>query len=252
MLHEPAVRTVILRVARSRGTGDSPPGPISKWVDYEVPIKRHTSVVDALEWIRGHVDSTLLYRHSCHHGSCGTCGMIINGKPALACTTNILALVEEAEEGGRDTTVVVQPLQTMNHLADLAVDPKPLFRDFPRNASYLRESEFNRGSEVPREIERFVRFENCIECGLCVSSCPVVLIRDFMGPAALAACNRELEKNPDRAEEILPLVDSDRGVWGCDRHLECSRVCPTGVSPGKHIAQLQRKIRKAREATAEP
>lgn len=240
---EPAVATAVFRIARSR-----PGSPDPAWREYEVPLKGHTVVLDALEWIRSRVDNTLLYRHSCHHGSCGTCGMVINGEHALSCTTNVMDLLEKSREAGGPPTVVVEPLPTMNLIADLAVDPAPLFRDFPAGAGYLRESEFNRGSEVPREIERFVRFENCIECGLCVAACPVVRIRDFMAPAALAAYNREIGKNPDRAAELLGEVDSDRGVWGCDRHLECSRVCPTGVYPAKHIVELQRRIKKSREA----
>lgn len=238
VFHEPVLRTAVFRIARSRGGNG--------WREYEVPLKRHTVVLDALEWIRAHLDGTLLYRHSCHHGSCGTCGMVINGEHRLACTTSVVELLEAAEAAGRDATIVVEPLPTMKHIADLAVDPAPLFRDFPRAAGYLRESEFNRGSEVPREIERFVRFENCIECGLCVAACPVVRLRDFMAPAALAAYNREITSNPDREEELLPQVDSDRGVWGCERHLECSRVCPTGVYPAKHIVQLQKRIKKRR------
>lgn len=237
---EPVTRTVVFRIAR--------PQLSNPWAEFEVPVKNHTTVVDGLEWIKSRLDHSLMFRHSCHHGSCGTCGMLINGDQALACTTRVLDLVEAAEEAGTDTTVEVRPLQTMKHVGDLAVDPTPLFRDFPRSADYLRPSEFNKGSEVPEEIsdQGYVRFENCIECGLCVSSCPVVAIREFMAPAALAAYHREIEKHGDRAEELLREVDSDRGVWGCDRHLECSRVCPTGVYPAKHIAMLQKKIRKAR------
>lgn len=234
----PTHRSVVFRVSR--------PQLEETDAQYTVPVQNHTTVIDALEWIRYNLDETLLYRHSCHHGSCGTCGMIINGNQALACTTRVLDLVEAGENAGAAPTVEVSPLQTMRHIADLAVDPTSLFSDFPANASYLRESEANRGSEVPAEIARFVRFENCIECGLCVSSCPVITIRVFTGPAALSAYNREIEKNPDRAGELLSEIDTERGVWGCDRHLECSRVCPTGVYPAKHIVQLQKKIRKAR------
>jgi succinate dehydrogenase / fumarate reductase iron-sulfur subunit len=66
-----------------------------------------------------------------------------------------------------------------------------------------------------------------------------------MGPAALAAYGRELEKHPEREAELLPQIDTPDGVWACDRALQCSAVCPLGVYPAKHIAILQRKIRKA-------
>jgi succinate dehydrogenase / fumarate reductase iron-sulfur subunit len=68
-----------------------------------------------------------------------------------------------------------------------------------------------------------------------------------MGPAALAAWNRELEKNPERRDEILDSVDVDRGAWSCERHLKCSAVCPTGVYPAKHIALLKRAAKARRE-----
>lgn len=254
-MYEPALRSVVFRVERRQRAGSdaAPDG----WTEYEVPVKGHTTVVDALEWIKNHRDPTLLFRHSCHHGSCGTCGMLINGVQRLACTTNVLELVDGADRGADSTTtgaadstalVEVRPLQTMHHIGDLAVDPTPLFDHFPEAASYLRPSEANRTAEVPDEIDGYVRFENCIECGLCVSACPVVSIRSFMAPAPLAAYNREIDKNPARAAELLPQVDSDEGVWGCDRHLACSTVCPTGVYPAKHIAMLRKKIEKRRDA----
>ncbi|POR05350.1 hypothetical protein AU468_01330 [Alkalispirochaeta sphaeroplastigenens] len=240
------VRMVRFRIAR--------PQREEQWGQYVVPVKGHTTLVDALEWIKSNIDLTLMFRHSCHHGSCGTCGMIVNNKQALACTTRVMDLVEEAEAAGEDRksfAIEVRPLQTMDHLGDLAVDPARLFRDFPVDADYLRPSEANKGSEVPGEITGYQRFENCIECGLCVSSCPVVTMRDFMGPAGLAAYNREVTKHPERSGELLPRVDSDRGVWGCDRHLACSQVCPTGVYPAKHIVQLQKKIKKTKQESGQ-
>ncbi len=227
--------TVIIRIERKQRH--------SHWAEYSVPVEPHTTVVDALEWIRTHLDGTLMYRHSCHHGSCGTCGMLVNERQMLACTTNVLDEIEEAMSGECPTVIGLRPLQTMTHLGDLAVDPTLLFQDFPVAAGYLRASEANRESMPPEEISGYVRFENCIECGLCVSACPVIPLRGFMGPAGLAAYNRELDKHPERSDELLPQVDTDTGAWGCDRHLACSTVCPTGVYPAKQIAMLQRKIK---------
>jgi succinate dehydrogenase/fumarate reductase iron-sulfur protein len=216
-----------LSIRRTDGTRDA----------FEVDGGVYTTLLDSLERIRARDDRSLLYRHSCHHGSCGTCGMIANGERVLACTTRLADLPEEA---------TIDPLSPFPVVGDLAIDPAPLYRDFPDEASYLRESEANPDAELPRELEAeargFTRFENCIECGLCVSVCPVQQL--FMGPAALAVYGRELEKHPEREAELLPQIDRDEGVWGCDRALECSQVCPLGVYPAKHIAVLQRKIDK--------
>ncbi|MFW6293784.1 MAG: 2Fe-2S iron-sulfur cluster-binding protein, partial [Spirochaetota bacterium] len=160
-----------LRISRTDGRRDS----------FRVESGRYKTLLDALEEVRAREDSTLLYRHSCHHGSCGTCGMLVDGERVLACTTRL-------EELGDDATV--DPLGPFPLIGDLAVDPTALFRDFPDEAGYLRESEANQDAETPPEAGTFTRFENCIECGLCVSVCPVQ--QSFKGPAALAAYGREL------------------------------------------------------------
>jgi succinate dehydrogenase / fumarate reductase iron-sulfur subunit len=211
----------IIEIRRTDGHHDS----------FPVRPHKYTTILDALEEIRTNQDSSLLYRHSCHHGSCGTCGVLVDGERKLACTTQLSELKE---------TIRLEPLSPFAVVGDLAVDPTDLYEDFPSDASYLRSSEANEESVPPHEVEGFQRFENCIECGLCVSACPVTM--RFKGPAALAAYNRELEKNPEREEELLAEIDGDDGVYGCDRALRCSQVCPLGVYPAKHIAVLKRKV----------
>jgi succinate dehydrogenase/fumarate reductase iron-sulfur protein len=222
MKRTPETGTKIIRVRRAEGLAE-----------YTVATGRYTSILDALEEIRSESEPGLLYRHSCHHGSCGTCAVTANGKRVLACTTRLEEL---------DGPIELHPLSPFPVIGDLAIDAAPLYRDFPEEASYLRPSEVNPEAHVPEEIDGFERFENCIECGLCVSACPVQA--RFMGPAALAAWNRELEKRPAREAEILEATSGPAGAPGCDRALRCSAVCPLGVYPAKHIAQLLRRMEK--------
>ena len=206
---------------------------------YDLPAADEDSVLDLLERIRRDLDDSLMYRHSCHHGSCGTCACIVNGEERLACTTKI----EDLEREGKlhDDTIRIEPLAGLKRIGDIALDPSGFFGDFPVDFTYLRPSEANRGAKPPEEVEKFVRFENCIECGCCVSVCPVSV--GFIGPAALARYNREREKNPDRAKKVLDETDAPGMVWACERALDCSRVCPTGVYPAKHIQQLRNAIK---------
>lgn len=200
---------------------------------HEVEFEEASSmtVLDALEEIRASREPGLRYRHSCHHGSCGTCGARIDGTERLMCLTRL------AELG--PGPVLVEPLRKMGAVGDIALDPAPLFGSLPPDTGYLRKSEVEH--RAPREDGGdYVRLENCIECGLCVSVCPVET--PFVGPAALAAANRDREERPERAEAALAFAARPEGAAACERHLLCSRVCPTGVYPGKHIQLLKNAL----------
>lgn len=211
---------------------------------YEVPIGPRTTVLKALEEIRRTQDPTLTFRYSCHHASCGTCGMKVNGQEVLACVTNVLEL--------RTNPVVVEPLDNAPLISDLVVDMRAFFARYtPAGMPLLRESEFLPDSQVAEGVERHVRYENCIECGLCVSACPITGSDPaYLGPAALAAAWRVVEE-PRGADvqAVLNWVDQEHGCWRCHQAFECSEVCPSNVDPAGAIMALRgeltrRKLRR--------
>ncbi len=193
-----------------------------------------TTVLDILERIRNERDPSLIFRYSCHHGSCGTCACIINGKERLACVTKVLDLETDA--------VQIEPLKKMENIGDIAIFPSHLFANISPDWTYIRKCEWNNEASVPEGLREFTRLESCIECGACVSACPVG--GSFLGPAALALLNREIENVPEREKDLLSLAGDSNGVWKCERALECSRVCPAGVYPARHIVELRKKIKK--------
>ncbi len=187
--------------------------------DFEIEAEEGATVLDCLEIVRGTRDATLRYRHSCHHGSCGTCGALVNGKPALMCLTRVSELGTAA--------VTVEPLARATRVGDIAVKPSRLFETMP-DWGYLRESD---GASV---------MESCIECGLCIEACPVDA--PFVGPAALAAADREREERPERRAPMLAFAARPEGAAACRRAFECSRVCPQKVAPGRRITALLRDL----------
>lgn len=211
----------VLRVHRRRA------GSAPTFEEHVVEAGEGWTLLDALESLRRRAAPDLAYRHSCHHGSCGTCGVRVDGVERLACLTSLAELPGEP--------VTVEPLRGLPVVADLAVDPSPLLAGLDASWSSTRQAEGRPEGEE--------RFEDCIECGCCLSACPVSAAAPaFLGPAALAAIARELDKRPGREAELLALAGSDRGEALCERHVECSRRCPTGVSPARHIATLRRRL----------
>jgi succinate dehydrogenase / fumarate reductase iron-sulfur subunit len=199
---------------------------------FEVPIGPRTTVLDAMKWIQLHRDPSLSLRHSCYHASCGTCGVRVNGREALMCVTAVHDL-------GREITV--EPLANVPVLTDLVLDMEEFYDRFPEQYPYVRRSEFNPGAGIPEGIASYLRYEDCIECGLCVSACPVAATSDgYVGPAALAAGQRLLEEprgtDPDR---ILDWADDPLGAWRCHAAFECTEACPSNVNPAARIMALR-------------
>lgn len=207
---------------------------------YEIDVSKTTTILEALEKIRLEQDSSLLYRRSCHHSSCGTCAIRINGREALACNTSV------GKEGTPEFRL--EPLAGFDRLGDLVVDIGPLFENLSENWGYVRTIGDQPGDSASDHTELRWRFEDCIECGACVSACPAAgPEHSFRGPAALAALEREMANNPHNAPDLLEQADGPDGAKGCQRALLCSRVCPTGVYPAGGIHKLlQRLDRKER------
>ncbi len=186
------------------------------------------TVLDAMELIRTDSEPTLSYRHSCHHGSCGTCGAIVNGTPVLMCLTRLESLVAD--------DILVEPLSKMLVLEGIAVHPGPLFENLP-DTDYMRYDE-TAGQAVPAIKSSIL--EKCIECGICVESCPAE--KPFVGPAALAAAEVEIMKHPSNTSDMIALAAAPDGARACERAFACSRACPQGVAPGKKITELLKRL----------
>lgn len=200
-----AERDIQFRVFRYK-IGDAAP----HYDTFTVRCDEDTTVLVAVQGIRRDHDPALMLRHSCHHASCGTCGMKINGVEQLSCVVKVLDL-------GTDT-VTVEPLDNLPLISDLVVDMNPFVERYATaGMDYLRGSEFLPEAATPQGIDHYTRFENCLECGLCVSACPMTgSDPDYYGPAALAAAWRAIEEPRGAdARTLLDWVDNEHGCWRC-------------------------------------
>lgn len=201
---------------------------------FPVDVDEDTTILVALQAIRRDQDPTLTLRHSCHHASCGTCAMRINGQEELSCVVKALDL--------GTSEVRVEPLRNIPIVSDLVVDMNHFYaRLNPAGRPYVRESEFLSAAAPPEGIDHYTRYENCIECGACVSACPISGSDEgYYGPAALAAAWRVVEEPRGQdPQAVLNWVDNENGCWRCHVAFECTEVCPSDVDPGGKIMSLR-------------
>ena len=211
--------------------------------EFMVPASRGTTVLDGLLYIKDNLDSSLAFRTSCRMAICGSCGMLINGYPHLACHTQI-------EEFHSDR-LTIKPLPNMATVKDLVPDLTTLFDNHKLIKPYIlrgdakeMESPTAEFLQSPRELQSFLQFTYCIKCGICISACPTAASdKTFLGPEALAQCYRYCADSRDGGEgERFPVVDADHGIWHCHLAGACSEACPKGLDPAFAIQLLKRRM----------
>jgi succinate dehydrogenase / fumarate reductase, iron-sulfur subunit len=201
------------------------------------------SILDLIERTWAEQDRTLVFRHACHHASCGTCAVLVDGREHLPCVTPL----REVWDGA--SPITLQPLRNATVVADLAIDPSTaMHRISGLPLPYVRtvEAAVRAASGVSDDpdVGSAERFEDCLECLACVSACPVASgDPEYLGPAVLAAADRAVEEpRTVNAARILDLVDTDHGVWQCRSIWACSAVCPSAVDPAVRIMDLRRRL----------
>ncbi|MDH7564262.1 MAG: succinate dehydrogenase iron-sulfur subunit [Candidatus Bathyarchaeota archaeon] len=189
---------------------------------YKVPVRKGTTLLEALLYIKDNLDGTLTFRHSCRMGICGSCAVNVNGKPMLACYTQVLDLKEDR--------LFIEPLSNMRVIKDLVVDIDPFFEKLMKIKNYLvkPEAEFQKPEEFlqsPEDLKKFWDLTLCIKCSVCYSACPAAIDERFLGPASLTANYRFIADSRDQggSERLKPMADN---IWLCTQCNSCTLFCP--------------------------
>ncbi len=199
----------------------------------------------ALNLIREEQDPRLAFDFVCRAGVCGSCAMVINGRPGLACRTLTEQLPAE---------ITLMPLPTFELIADLSVNTGKWMRAMSeRLQTWVHldgDPEVDR-LEAPMEpelAEHIYELDRCIECGCCVTACGTAQMReDFVGAVGINKIARfRADPRDTRAEaDYYEVVGDDDGVFGCMTLLGCQDVCPKGLSLQTQIAFMRRKMAMA-------
>lgn len=197
----------------------------------------------ALTQIRDEMDPTLKVDFCCRAGICGSCGMVINGRPGLACHTQTKDL---------PTEITLHPLPVFKLLGDLSVDTGTWFRGVGTKIEswvHSNDAAFDPADDEMRmenEVaEQIFELDRCIECGCCIAACGTARMReDFMGAATINRIARfYLDPRDQRSEDdYYDVIGNDQGVFGCMGLLACEDVCPKSIPLQDQLGIMRRML----------
>jgi fumarate reductase iron-sulfur subunit len=220
------------------------PGDKAKMVRYSLTETPGMTVFIALNQLRETQDPSLQFDFVCRAGICGSCAMVINGKPTLACRT----LTANYSDGH----IKLMPLPGFELIGDLSVNTGKFMRQLSeRLALWLHpntaDNDIHRIETPmsPEEATKLYELERCIECGVCVSACATKQMREtFVGAVGMMKIARfELDSRDTRsADDFYHVIGNQDGVFGCMTLLGCQDTCPKDLPHMQQIAYLRRKM----------
>src|SRR5918993_1457469 len=223
---------------------DPESGDPAYWADFDVDLPPERSVLDGILQVKDREDASLAIRCSCRAAICGSCGVRINGKSALACNTRIS---DAARKAGDGKAIVVEPMGNMPVLKDLIVDMDAVHWKKMRRVTpwLLPDGEAPEREYIvpPESMIDVTQTMACIQCGACVSDCLSMEVDPlFVGPAALAKAYRFVgdPRDGQQAERLRDLAEDPHGIYDCTHCFNCIEACPKGVAPMSQIMRLRR------------
>jgi fumarate reductase iron-sulfur subunit len=219
------------------------PGSVPRMQSYEIEEAEQMTLFIALSEIREKQDPSLQFDFVCRAGICGSCGMMINGSPTLACRTLTKNLGPE---------ISLAPLPVFELIADLSVDTGKWMRGMSERMEawlHMKQQEPDLGlmeeRMEPELAEEIYELDRCIECGCCVAGCGTARMReDFVGAVGLNKIARFRVDPRDRRTDgdYFEVIGDDDGVFGCMSLMACHDVCPKNLPLATQIAFLRRKM----------
>jgi fumarate reductase iron-sulfur subunit len=211
---------------------------------FAVARRAHQTILDVVTEIQRDQDATLSYRFACRVGMCGSCAMVVNGRPRWTCRTR----VSEAVTG--EGNLKLEPLRNFTVVKDLAVEMVAFFDKWRDAKGHFEPSEGKADFQMvpPATPERKAADAGieCIGCGVCHSACDVVTWnKDYLGPAPLNRAWTLVNDVRDAGNDArIDAVSGSAGCHACHSHMSCTEFCPRGISPTYSIAGLKRAMIK--------
>jgi succinate dehydrogenase / fumarate reductase iron-sulfur subunit len=212
-------------------------------------ISTHMSFLEMLDVLNEKLISEgkdpVAFDHDCREGICGTCGMVINGRPhgPMKATTTCQLHMRSFKDGD---TIVIEPFRAKAFpvIRDLVVDRTPFDRII-QSGGFISASTGSAPEANSIPVSKAVSDEAmnaaaCIGCGACVAACPNAAAMLFTG-AKVSHLGLLPQGQPERWDRALKMVETmdAQGFGHCTNAAECTDACPKEI-PIEVIARMNR------------
>ncbi len=219
--------------------------------EFDLELQSSDNVISVLMDIQknpvnasGKAVEPIVWEQGCLEEVCGSCSMLVNGKPRQACTALIKDYIKE--EGD---ILTLAPLTKFPLVRDLIVDRSSMFEGLKRVHAWVDVDQgIDRGPGPkikPRVQEVMYQLSTCMTCGCCSESCPQVSEKsNFIGPAAISQArlfNLHPIGNEQKGKRMQALM-KEEGISACGNAQNCVRVCPKNIPLTESIATISRDV----------
>ena len=223
--------TVTAKIYRYDPSQDS--GPHHK--EYEVPWKEHLTVLEVINYVYENYDP-IAFDWGCRGRYCGRCGVMVDGKPKLACFAPIAA----------PGSITIEPLKRLPVIRDLVVDKTKMFDNILAARPQVQtDTPLKTAADIPLMNPEDFHFleENlqwCNECLLCNIICPKINEKEatrFSGPAVMVQIALRHFDPKDKMDRVTQAVHE--GLMQCNLCGLCDTYCPQKINLVDFLRPMQ-------------
>lgn len=195
-------------------------------------------------------EEPVAFDHDCREGICGSCGVVINGRPhgpqrqTTACQLHLRSF-----QDGQEIWVEPWRARAFPIIKDLVVDRSAFDRVIQAGGFITARTggapDANAILVPKRDSDLAMDAAQCIGCGACVAACPNASATLFVA-AKVSHLGLLPQGQPERYSRVVKMVEAmdAEGFGACTNHGECMAACPKGISVD-FIARLNRDYLKA-------
>lgn len=237
--------SVTLRVWRQAG-----PDKAGRFVEYQAKnCNPNMSFLEMLDVVNDELErkgeDPIAFAHDCREGICGTCSLVIDGKPhgphqgIASCQTYMRSF-----EDGAVITVEPYRAKPFPVIKDLISD-RSTFDAIQQAGGFISirtgAAQDANATPIPKEnADLAMDAAACIGCGACVAACKNASAMLFVA-AKVSQFALLPQGQPERDSRVLNMVAKmdELGFGNCTNQYECSAACPKLISHD-FIAKMNR------------